>query len=456
MFATGLNVLFCYQQKYPLPHNSGQGKDNRGEKMPIIRSSHDKEFTIIKNSTLREKGLSLRARGLLAYMLSFCDEWKFSVHSLANGTGESEYCVKKVLAELEKAGFFSRRLVRDERGRIKSGEYTVQEEGDCREREETSKNAADTFATNGERLGEYTAREKKFCGERGEVAASKGSGIISENAAETEEYKSCETQTFRLGQTAETENGTAEFFDAQGLPSDGKPSVESPSVENPPTVNCTPKKNEYKRITKKRILSQKESKRAESFDEIVAAVADAPLRDALREYIQMRFYIKKPPTNAALKHYIERVYALYPSDTDLRLQCVRQSVLNSRPNAFPLSRSEIGLLRSDAPFSFAAPDGSSLPSAEKLHRRSEIASFCPSFSENSRPNTPNYSTFAPPARSALSFRNSSRASRRSRDETPAARAERRARAAESFRDSWQIILADIEADRREESLSQSS
>lgn len=368
--------------------------------MPIIREKHDKEFTIIKNSTLREKGLSLRARGLLAYMLSFCDEWEFSVRSLANGTGESEYCVKKVLAELEKAGFFSRRLVRDERGRIKSGEYTVQEKRDFREREETSENAADTIAP------------KK---------ASK--------------------------------NGEPDFFEMQA---DGKPSVESPSVENPPTVNCTPKKNEYKRITKKRILSQKESKRAESFDEIVSAVADAPLRDALREYIQMRFYIKKPPTNAALKHYIERVYTLYPSDADLRLQCVRQSVLNSRPNAFPLSRSEIGLLRSDAPFSFTAPDGSSPSSAEKLHRRSELDSFCPSFSENSRPNTPNYSTFAPPVRSASSFRNASRASRRSRDETPAARAERRARAAESFRDSWQIILADIEADRREASLSQSS
>lgn len=392
--------------------------------MPIIREKHDKEFTIIKNSTLREKGLSLRARGLLAYMLSFCDEWKFSVRSLANGTGESEYCVKKVLAELEKAGFFSRRLVRDERGRIKSGEYTVQEKGGCRERDE--------------------------------VAASKGSGIMSENAVETEIYKVCETQTSRLGQTAETENGAAEFFDARGLPSDEKPSVESPSVESPPTVNCPPKKNEYKRITKKRILSQKESKRAESFDEIISAVADAPLRDALREYIQMRFYIKKPPTNAALKHYIERVYALYPSDADLRLQCVRQSVLNSRPNAFPLSRSEIGLLRSDAPFSLTAPDGSVLSAAEKSHRRSELDSFCPSFSENSRPNTPNYSTFAPPARSASPFRNASRASRRSRDETPAARAERRARAAESFRDSWQIILADIEADRREESLSQSS
>ena len=94
----------------------------------------------------------------------------------------------------------------------------------------------------------------------------------------------------------------------------------------------------------------------------------------------MRFYIKKPPTNAALKHYIARVFALYPDDANLRLQCVRQSVLNSRPNAFPLP------------------------------------------AENSKP---------PAASSARSS------------------AERRARHAESMRDSWQIILSDIEEERED-------
>lgn len=154
-----------------------------------------------------------------------------------------------------------------------------------------------------------------------------------------------------------------------------------PSAKIPPAVNCRRKNNEYKRISKERILSQKESKRSETFDDIIAAVADESLKSALEEYVQMRFYIKKPPTNAALKHYIARVFALYPDDANLRLQCVRQSVLNSRPNAFPLP------------------------------------------SENSKP----------PA-SSSSARDSS---------------ERRARHAESMRDSWQIILADIEAERED-------
>ena len=146
-----------------------------------------------------------------------------------------------------------------------------------------------------------------------------------------------------------------------------------PSAKTPPAVNCRRKNNEYKRISKERILSQKESKRSETFDDIIAAVADESLKSALEEYVQMRFYIKKPPTNAALKHYTD--------DADLRLQCVRQSVLNSRPNAFPLP------------------------------------------SENSKP------TASP---------SSARSS-----------AERRARHAESMRDSWQIILSDIEEERED-------
>lgn len=154
-----------------------------------------------------------------------------------------------------------------------------------------------------------------------------------------------------------------------------------PSAKTPPAVNCRRKNNEYKRISKERILSSNERTVATSYDAVLDLVEDSELRNALHEYIQMRFYIKKPPTNAALKHYIARVFALYPDDANLRLQCVRQSVLNSRPNAFPLP------------------------------------------AENSKPTA------------SLSSARSS--------------AERRARHAESMRDSWQIILADIEAERED-------
>ena len=93
------------------------------------------------------------------------------------------------------------------------------------------------------------------------------------------------------------------------------------------------KNTEYKRIPNKRTLSEKERRRSSTFDEIVAQVSDERLRSALREYLRMRFMIKRPPTDAALKKYIARVYELYPSSPELRVRCVEQSVINSRPNA---------------------------------------------------------------------------------------------------------------------------
>lgn len=287
--------------------------------MSIIRSKHNKDFTQINNATLREKGLSLRARGLLAYMLSFPDNWEFSVCNIVAETGESEYMINKTLSELEKAGFFSRIRVRNSGGKIVCGKYTVSETG-----------------------------QKIFNSEN------------STHPAENELDKS----------------------DKNYVPSVEMPQEELPRLEIPHEVNCRRKNNEYKRISKERILSSNERTVAASYDAVLDLVEDSELRNALHEYIQMRFYIKKPPTNAALKHYIARVFALYPDDADLRLQCVRQSVLNSRPNAFPLP------------------------------------------SENSKPTASPYS-----ARSS---------------------AERRARHAESMRDSWQIILSDIEEEREDE------
>ena len=279
--------------------------------MSIIRAKHNKDFTQINNATLREKGLSLRARGLLAYMLSFPDEWAFSVNSLSENCGETRYAILTSIAELRREGFL--RISQSHTSDGKFNEVT------------------------------YFVFEKK-------------SFAVSEKNEKNENAKN-----------------------------NISPQSEKPQSEKPQSEIQTDKNNDIRKInktiSKERILSQKESKRSETFDDIIAAVADESLKSALEEYVQMRFYIKKPPTNAALKHYIARVFALYPDDADLRLQCVRQSVLNSSPNSFPLP------------------------------------------SENSKP------TASP---------SSARSS-----------AERRARHAESMRDSWQIILSDIEEEREE-------
>ena len=73
----------------------------------ILRDEHKEPYAFINQSSLRDKDLSLAARGLLAYVLTLADDWKFSVGALAGLTGENESKIKKLLQELKDKGYLT-------------------------------------------------------------------------------------------------------------------------------------------------------------------------------------------------------------------------------------------------------------------------------------------------------------------------------------------------------------
>lgn len=75
-------------------------------------------YTAIPNAVLRDKNLSLKARGLLGFCLSLSDNWKYSIQGLATAAGAGIDAIKSGLQELEKAGYLVRRKYRDENGRM--------------------------------------------------------------------------------------------------------------------------------------------------------------------------------------------------------------------------------------------------------------------------------------------------------------------------------------------------
>lgn len=81
--------------------------------MTIIRGPQPREnFQILPNATARDKRLSFRARGLLAFMLSYPENWNFNRDWIAAQTdGEGVTAVRTALQELEKAGYLYRRRV---------------------------------------------------------------------------------------------------------------------------------------------------------------------------------------------------------------------------------------------------------------------------------------------------------------------------------------------------------
>ena len=95
--------------------------------MPVFRVERTKNFTVMSNHHLRDKTISLKAKGLLSQMLSLPDDWDYTLRGLAAINKESIDAIRTAVHELEAAGYVVRLRVRDKRGQLRSCEYFVYE-----------------------------------------------------------------------------------------------------------------------------------------------------------------------------------------------------------------------------------------------------------------------------------------------------------------------------------------
>ena len=73
--------------------------------MPIFKINKNDNYTMISNFHLREKNMSLKAKGLLSVMLSLPKEWNYSISGLVAICKENETSIKSTLEELKKFGY---------------------------------------------------------------------------------------------------------------------------------------------------------------------------------------------------------------------------------------------------------------------------------------------------------------------------------------------------------------
>lgn len=73
--------------------------------MAIFRLEKNKNYTVMSNYHLRDKNLSLKAKGLLSFMLSLPDDWDYSLNGLVKVLKENETSIKTALKELKKYGY---------------------------------------------------------------------------------------------------------------------------------------------------------------------------------------------------------------------------------------------------------------------------------------------------------------------------------------------------------------
>ena len=96
--------------------------------MAVFRVQKTQNYTIMSNHHLRNKALSLKAKGLLSLMLSLPEDWDYTTRGLASICKEGVDGIQATVRELENAGYIIRRRVRDQNGQVRGMEYTVFEQ----------------------------------------------------------------------------------------------------------------------------------------------------------------------------------------------------------------------------------------------------------------------------------------------------------------------------------------
>lgn len=94
--------------------------------MAIFRIEKNKNYTIMSNYHLKEKEMSLKAKGLLSLMLSLPNNWDYTIEGLVTICKENETAIKSTLKELKCFGYLEILKVQNKKGQFEY-EYNIYE-----------------------------------------------------------------------------------------------------------------------------------------------------------------------------------------------------------------------------------------------------------------------------------------------------------------------------------------
>ena len=96
--------------------------------MAVFRIEKTRDYTVMSNYHLRDRSLSLKAKGLLSLMLSLPEDWDYTMKGLARICKDGIDSISGGIRELESHGYLVRARVRNESGQLGSIEYTILEQ----------------------------------------------------------------------------------------------------------------------------------------------------------------------------------------------------------------------------------------------------------------------------------------------------------------------------------------
>ena len=96
--------------------------------MAVFRVERNRGYTVMSNHHLRNRDLTLKAKGLLSQMLSLPDNWDYTLAGLSRINREKIDAIREAVRELEKAGYIVRSRERDKKGRLRGADYIIYEQ----------------------------------------------------------------------------------------------------------------------------------------------------------------------------------------------------------------------------------------------------------------------------------------------------------------------------------------
>ena len=96
--------------------------------MAVFRIEKARDYTVMSNYHLRDRSLSLKAKGLLSLMLSLPEDWDYTMKGLARICKDGIDSISGGIREPEAHGYLIRSRVRSANGQLGSIEYTILEQ----------------------------------------------------------------------------------------------------------------------------------------------------------------------------------------------------------------------------------------------------------------------------------------------------------------------------------------
>lgn len=96
------NIMFTTPEQVATINQLGRSYRRH---MAVFRVHKTSNFTVMSNHHLRDRNLTLKAKGLLSVILSLPDDWKYSIAGLAAICKEGTSAVKSALQELTEEGY---------------------------------------------------------------------------------------------------------------------------------------------------------------------------------------------------------------------------------------------------------------------------------------------------------------------------------------------------------------